>query len=93
MSRVWRLKSMPGYVNAAQLCYEYFSHFNFIFYFLLCDISLSPVALIRFTYLLPVLYLFMHISSSLFIYILALYKRCIMCVLLYFVNVHALVGD
>ena len=49
--------------------------------------------LIRFTYLLPVLYLFMFISSILFMYILALYRRFITCILLYFGNVHALVGD
>ena len=52
---------------------------------------MAIILLIRFTYLLPVL--FMYKSSILFMYILALYKRFITCILLYFGNVHALVGD
>ena len=35
----------------------------------------------------------MYTSSILFMYILALYKRFITCILLYFGNVHAFVGD
>ena len=49
---------------------------------------MAIILLIRFTYLLP-----MYISSILIVYILALYKRFITCILLYFGNVHALVGD
>ena len=52
---------------------------------------MAIILLTRFTYSLPVL--FMYISSILIMYILALYKRFIICILLYFGNVHALVGD